>query len=118
MEIEIKDQLSPTEVEIRTEFGKKPTPRCPTCKLGFTNFGRLSAEHRFEDHLNQTHNIRCFECELYFVSQTHLRFHTEFQHDNPCAHCDPFCNEKCSETLGKSLSKCQENKEAKREREY
>ena len=60
--------------------------------------------------------MRCFECELYFASQTHLRFHTEFQHDNPCPHCDSFCNEKCSETLGKSLSKCQESKKAKRER--
>ena len=95
---------------------EKTTPRCPTCKLGFINFGRLSAVHRFEDHLNQAHNIRCFECDLSFSSQTHLHFHTRYQHDNHCAHCNSFCNERCSEMLGVSLSKSQENKEAKAER--
>ena len=95
---------------------EKTTPRCPTCKLGLINFGRLSAVQRFEDHLIQDHNIRCFECELNFSSQTHLRFHTRYQHDNPCVHCDSFCSDKCSETLGVSLSKSQENKEAQTER--
>ena len=32
---------------------EKTTPRCPTCKLGFIDFGKLPALHRFNDHLNQ-----------------------------------------------------------------
>ena len=92
---------------------EKATPRCPTCKLGFINLGRLSAVHRFEDHLNQAHNIRCFECELNFSSQTHLRFHTQYQHDNPCVHCDSFCSDRCSEMLRVSLSKSQDRKDLK-----
>ena len=95
---------------------EKTTPRCPTCKLGFVDFGKLPALHRFNDHLNQAHNVRCFECDLSFTSHTHLQFHTRYHHDTPCAHCDSFCNNRCSEMLGVSICKSEENKEAKAER--
>ena len=50
---------------------EKITPRFPTCKPGFIDFGRLSALHRFNDHLDQAHNIRCFEWDL-FSHLTHI----------------------------------------------
>ena len=92
------------------------TPRCLICKLGFINFGRLSAAQRFEVHIHQAHKIRGFGCKSYFASQTHLSFHTRYEHDNPCGHCNSFCSDKCSETLGTSLSKNKENKEAQIDR--
>ena len=88
------------------------TPRCPICNLGFINVGRLTAVQRFVGHIHQAHKIRCCECESYFASQTHQSFHMRYKHNSPCGHCNSFCSNKSSVTLGTSLSKNKKNKEA------
>ena len=65
---------------------------CYKCGIGFRQVGFLSLEERLEDHEQVPHVIKCGECEDFFISYTHLKYHIETQHDARCADCCSFCN--------------------------
>ena len=69
---------------------------CYKCGLGFKQVGFLSQEERLEDHEQIPHRIKCGECEDFFISHSHLKYHIETQHDARCADCCMFCNRTCS----------------------
>ena len=94
----------------------RTTPRCPTCRLGFVDIENLSAMKRLNDHLGRSHRLKCYECNLTFMSDIHLQFHIKYSHDTPCTHCETFCGDRCSEVLGESMCKSEGNKVAKAER--
>ena len=49
-----------------------------------------------EDHEQTPHVIECGECEDFFISYAHLKYHIETHHDARCADCCSFCNRTCS----------------------
>ena len=62
--------------------------------------GNLKSEARLQRHKRTPHRIPCRECDLVFVSMTHLRFHLQYSHDCSCPHCSTFCEGSCSGYYG------------------
>ena len=60
---------------------------CDKCGIGFKRIGILSPEERLEEHKQTQHVIDCKECEYYFTSDAHLKYHIETFHDARCAMC-------------------------------
>ena len=58
---------------------------CYQCGLGFKQVGFLSQEERLDAHEKIQHRIKCGECEDFFISHSHLKYHIETQHDARCA---------------------------------
>ena len=71
--------------------------RCYKCGIGFPQIGIISSEERLKDHEQTPHVIDCKECETYFVSDVHLKYHIQFYHDARCVDCCSFCDRTCSE---------------------
>ena len=69
---------------------------CYECGIGFKRIGIISIEERLEDHELTPHVIECRECEKQFISDVHLKYHIETDHDARCADCCSFCNKTCS----------------------
>ena len=69
---------------------------CDECGIGFKRIGILSPEERLEEHKKTQHVIVCKECEYYFTSDAHLKWHIETIHDARCADCCSFCNKTCT----------------------
>ena len=69
---------------------------CYRCGIGFKQVGFLSPEERLEDHEQTPYVIECKECEDYFISDAHLKYHIETFHDARCADCCSFCNRTCT----------------------
>ena len=69
---------------------------CDECGIGFKRIGILSPEERLKEHEKTQHVIDCRECEYYFTSDAHLKWHIETIHDARCADCCSFCNKTCT----------------------
>ena len=71
--------------------------KCRECGIGFPRIGIISSEERILEHEKTPHEVHCNECGTFFVSDVHLKYHLEFNHDARCIDCCSFCERTCSE---------------------
>ena len=55
--------------------------KCTTCGLKFPSLEGLKSEVRLQQHEKTAHKVPCGECDLVFVSRTHLNFYLRYSHD-------------------------------------
>ena len=96
----IKQQKFETAVQPIT-MGK--VSKCDNCELGFPSIGSLESEARVQRHKKTPHKIPCGECNLVFISRTHLNFHLQYTHDCRCQHCNTLCEGNCSEIYASAI---------------
>ena len=70
---------------------------CYKCGIGFPQIGTITSEERISEHEITPHEVLCKECDKFFVSSVHLRYHLEFNHDAKCNDCFAYCEQKCAE---------------------
>ena len=63
----------------------------------------LKSEVRLQRHEKTPHKIPCGECDIVFISITHLNFHLQYSHDCRCQHCDTLCEGSCSEIYASAI---------------
>ena len=77
--------------------------KCITCELRFPSLEGLKSEVRLQRHEKTPHKIPCGECDLVFISRTHLNFQLRYSHDCRCQHCYTLCEGSCSETYASAI---------------
>ena len=70
---------------------------CYKCGIGFPQIGTITSEESINEHEVTTHEVLCKECNKFFISSTHLRYHLEFNHDAKCNDCFDYCEQRCAE---------------------
>ena len=70
---------------------------CFKCGIGFPRRGTITSEERLSEHEATPHEVLCKECNKFFISSTHLRYHLEFNHNAKCKDCFAYCEQKCAE---------------------
>ena len=70
---------------------------CFKCGIGFPQIGAVTSKRRLSEHEKTPHVILCKECDRFFISMTHLRYHLEFHHDTKYNDCFRYCEQKCAE---------------------
>ena len=70
---------------------------CYKCGIGFPQIGNVTSEERIREHEMIHHGIHCKECDRYFISSVHLKYHLTYNHDTKCNDCFSYCEQNCAE---------------------
>ena len=70
---------------------------CYKCGIGFPQIGDVKSEERVREHEVIHHGLLCKECNRFFVSSVHLKYHLTFNHDTKCNDCFSYCEQNCAE---------------------
>ena len=86
---------------------------CYKCGIGFPQIGTITSEERIGEHEKIPHKFHCRECDKFFISSVHLKYHLEFNHDAKCNDCISYCEQKCAENyaLGAEIAGKEKMKE-------
>ena len=68
---------------------------CSECGIGFKRIGFLSPEERLKKHEKTKHFVDCRECEYFFTSDAHIKWHIETVYDARCGEYCSYCNKTC-----------------------
>ena len=71
--------------------------KCYKCGIGFPQIGDVKSEERVREHEVIHHGLLCKECNRFFVSSVHLKYHLTFNHDTKCNDCLSYCEQSCAE---------------------
>ena len=70
---------------------------CYKCGIGFPQVGTITSEERIREHEIIPHKVHCKECDKFFVSSVHLKYHLQFNHNTKCNDCFSYCDQNCAE---------------------